>query len=102
MAAGCRRPPPALCLGIETGRTIMASETFEIEKSEAEWRQSLSPEQFRGLRQHGTEGARTSPLDKPHAARSYAFAGWGEPLFSSDAKFASGTRSPTFSAPPHG
>ena len=77
----------------------MASETFEIEKSEAEWRKALSPEQYRVLRQHGTERAGTSPLDKQYAAGTYACAGCGEPLFASDAKFDSGTGWPSFSAP---
>ena len=75
------------------------SETFEIEKSEAEWRKSLSPEQFRVLRQHGTERAGASPLDKQYAAGTYACAGCGQPLFSSDAKFDSGTGWPSFTAP---
>ena len=75
------------------------SETFEIEKSEAEWRRSLSPEQFRVLRQHGTERAGTSPLDKQYAAGSYGCAGCGQPLFASDAKFDSGTGWPSFTAP---
>ena len=57
------------------------SETFEIEKSEAEWRKTLSPEQFRVLRQHGTERAGSSPLDKHDVAGTYACAGCGEPLF---------------------
>ena len=78
------------------------TETFEIEKSEAEWRKSLSPEQFRVLRQHGTERAGTSPLDKQYAAGTYACAGCGETLFSSDAKFDSGTGWPSFTAPVDG
>jgi peptide-methionine (R)-S-oxide reductase len=75
------------------------TETFEIEKSEAEWRKSLGPEQFRVLRQHGTERAGTSPLDKQYAAGTYACAGCGQPLFSSEAKFDSGTGWPSFTAP---
>ena len=39
-------------------------QTFEFTKSDAEWRQALSPEQYRVLREHGTERAGTSPLDK--------------------------------------
>ena len=77
----------------------MADETFEIEKSEAEWRQSLTPEQFRVLRQHGTERAGSSPLDKQYGAGTYACAGCGEPLFTSDTKFDSGTGWPSFFAP---
>ena len=75
------------------------SETFEIEKSEAEWRKTLSPEQFRVLRQHGTERAGSSPLDKHDAAGTYACAGCGEPLFTAQAKFDSGTGWPSFTQP---
>ena len=75
------------------------SETFEIEKSEAEWRKTLSPEQFRVLRQHGTERAGSSPLDKHYAAGTYACAGCGEPLFVAQAKFDSGTGWPSFFQP---
>ena len=75
------------------------SETFEIEKSEAEWRKTLSPEQFRVLRKHGTERAGSSPLDKQYAAGTYACAGCGEPLFSAQAKFDSGTAWPSFTQP---
>jgi peptide-methionine (R)-S-oxide reductase len=39
----------------------------KIEKSDAEWRQSLSPEQYRVLRKHGTERSGSSPLDKNYA-----------------------------------
>ena len=75
------------------------TETFEIVKSEAEWRQSLTPEQFRVLRQHGTERAGSRPLDKQYGAGAYACAGCGEPLFTSDPKFDSGTGWPSFFAP---
>jgi len=77
----------------------MTDETFEIVKSEAEWRQSLTPEQFRVLRQHGTERAGTSLLDKQYAPGTYACAGCGQELFSADAKFDSGTGWPSFFAP---
>jgi peptide-methionine (R)-S-oxide reductase len=40
------------------------SKAFEIVKSESEWRTQLTPEQFRVLREHGTERAGSSPLDK--------------------------------------
>jgi len=78
------------------------TETFEIEKSEAEWRKQLTPEQFRVLRQHGTERAGTSPLDKEYGCGTYRCAGCGLELFASDAKFDSGTGWPSFSAPLRG
>lgn len=76
-----------------------AADHDRVVKDEAEWRQTLTPEQFRVLRQHGTERAGTSPLNKQHAAGTYRCAGCGNPLFSSETKFDSGTGWPSFWAP---
>ncbi|MER3492749.1 MAG: peptide-methionine (R)-S-oxide reductase [Mastigocladus sp. ERB_26_2] len=78
------------------------SEKFEINKTEEEWRQILTPEQFRVLRKHGTERAGTSPLDKNYADGTYVCAGCGQPLFTSETKFNSGTGWPSFYAPIEG
>ena len=51
------------------------------------------------LRDHGTERAGSSPLDKEYAEGIYHCAGCGQPLFASDTKFNSGTGWPSFSAP---
>ncbi|MBE9166131.1 peptide-methionine (R)-S-oxide reductase MsrB [Pleurocapsales cyanobacterium LEGE 06147] len=75
------------------------NENFEIQKTEQEWRESLTPEQFRVLRKHGTERAGTSPLDKQYAKGIYVCAGCGQPLFTSETKFNSGTGWPSFNAP---
>jgi peptide-methionine (R)-S-oxide reductase len=75
------------------------ADTFEIVKSEAEWRAELTPEQYRVLREHGTERAATSPLDKEYGAGTYRCAGCDLPLFSSDTKFDSRTGWPSFWAP---
>jgi peptide-methionine (R)-S-oxide reductase len=72
---------------------------YEISKSDREWKQQLSPEQFRVLRQHGTERAFTSPLDKQYAEGTYICAGCGSPLFSSETKYDSRTGWPSFYAP---
>lgn len=72
---------------------------FEIQKTEQEWQETLTPEQFRVLRKHGTERAGTSALDKNYAQGTYVCAGCGQPLFSSDTKFNSGTGWPSFYAP---
>jgi peptide-methionine (R)-S-oxide reductase len=74
-------------------------ETFEIEKSDAEWRAALSPEQYRVLRGHGTERAGTSPLDREKRAGEFVCAGCGTALFASDTKFNSGTGWPSFFRP---
>ena len=75
------------------------NENFEVTKTEAEWQQILTPEQFQVLRQHGTERAGTSPLDKQYDKGTYACAGCGLPLFTSETKFDSGTGWPSFYAP---
>jgi peptide-methionine (R)-S-oxide reductase len=74
-------------------------ETFEISKTEREWQTLLSPEQYKVLRQHGTERAGSSPLDKEYGAGQYVCAGCGLPLFSSATKFNSGTGWPSFYQP---
>jgi peptide-methionine (R)-S-oxide reductase len=76
-----------------------AEQTFEITKSDAEWRQALSPEQYRVLREHGTERAGSSPLDKEHTKGAFLCAGCELALFSSDTKFDSRTGWPSFYAP---
>ena len=62
-------------------------ETYEVAHSESEWKQMLTPEQYRVLRDHGTERAGTSPLDREKRAGKFACAGCGQELFASDAKF---------------
>jgi peptide-methionine (R)-S-oxide reductase len=81
---------------------MATSETFEITKTEPEWRRLLTPEQFRVLRQHGTERAWSSPLDKEYGRGSFVCGGCELPLFASDTKFDSGTGWPSFWAPIEG
>src|SRR5690348_13430950 len=59
--------------------------------SDGEWRKRLSPEAYYVLRNHGTERAGTSPLNREKHKGTFACAGCELPLFSSDAKFESGT-----------
>jgi peptide-methionine (R)-S-oxide reductase len=70
--------------------------------NEVDWRQRLSPEQYRVLRKHGTERAGSSPLAAEKRAGVFVCAGCGQELFASDAKFESGTGWPSFSAPIEG
>ena len=67
--------------------------------TDEEWRQRLSPEQYRVLRQAGTERAFTGEYEKNKAAGDYVCAGCGQPLFESDAKFDSGSGWPSFTRP---
>jgi peptide-methionine (R)-S-oxide reductase len=72
---------------------------FEIEKTDAEWRAQLTPQQYHILRQHGTEPPFSSPLLKEHRKGVFACAGCDLPLYSSETKFESGTGWPSFWKP---
>jgi peptide-methionine (R)-S-oxide reductase len=72
---------------------------YEIQKTEQEWKGILTPEAFKVLRKHGTERAGTSPLDKVYDDGTYLCAACGQPLFTSDTKFNSGTGWPSFYQP---
>ena len=76
-----------------------AATTFEVAKTDEEWKKLLTPEQYDVLRQHGTERAGTSPLDHEKRAGTFACAGCDLPLFSSETKFDSGTGWPSFFQP---
>ena len=71
-------------------------------RTEEEWRRLLTPEQFRVLREHGTERAGTSPLNAEKRAGMFRCGGCGHVLFSSDTKFESGTGWPSFWEPVDG
>ena len=79
-----------------------SKEQFEIEKTDKEWQENLTPEQYRVLRKHGTERAGTSPLDKIYDEGVYECAGCGQTLFTSETKYNSGTGWPSFYAPIEG
>ena len=70
-----------------------------MEKTREEWRAALTPDEFHVLREHGTERPGSSPLNAEKRAGTFTCAGCGRPLFSSAAKFESGTGWPSFSAP---
>ena len=72
---------------------------MKVEKSDAEWREELTPEQYRVLRQEGTERAGTSPLNNEKRPGTFKCAGCGNPVFDAAAKFESGTGWPSFYAP---
>ena len=76
-----------------------AAEKFEIEKTDAEWRAQLTPQQYEILRKEGTERPGSSPLLKEHRKGIFACAGCDLPLFASETKFESGTGWPSFWAP---
>src|SRR5215203_6520013 len=70
-----------------------------VEKTDAQWRESLTPEQYQVLRKAGTERAFTGPYVNEKTPGMYHCAGCGAELFSSNAKFDSGTGWPSFTDP---
>ena len=73
--------------------------TDKIQLTDAEWRERLSPDQYRVLRQGGTERAFTGAYEQNKAAGEYVCAGCGEPLFSSETKYNSGSGWPSYYQP---
>jgi peptide-methionine (R)-S-oxide reductase len=70
-----------------------------IEKSDEEWRRSLTPEQYHVMREKGTERPFSGEYNKTKEEGTYVCAACGNPLFSSDAKYDSGTGWPSFYRP---
>lgn len=71
----------------------------KITKTDEEWRAQLSREEYRVAREHGTERAFTSPLNSEKREGVFNCVACGEPLFSSETKFDSGTGWPSFYKP---
>ena len=71
----------------------------KIKKSEQEWRQELTPEQYRVMREAGTEPAFTGKYYKTKDSGTYVCAACGQPLFDSETKYESGTGWPSFYKP---
>jgi peptide-methionine (R)-S-oxide reductase len=77
----------------------VASRTFPVTRTEAEWRQRLTPEQFAVMRSHGTERPNSCALLHEKRAGSFDCAGCDTALFESKLKFESGTGWPSFTVP---
>jgi len=73
-----------------------------IEKTDDEWKKTLTPEQFHVLREHGTERAGTSPLNVEKREGIFMCGACCQPLFTSDTKYESGTGWPSFYRPIEG
>jgi len=83
------------------GQSSAAAEAtaYAVTHTDAEWRQRLTPEQYRILRSHGTERAGTSALNREKRKGTYVCAGCDQALFRSETKFESGTGWPSFFQP---
>ena len=77
----------------------MTSTTFPVERSDAEWRNLLTPEQYAVMRGHGTERPGSCALLSEKRPGRFSCAGCEQPLFDSKGKFESGTGWPSFNDP---
>jgi peptide-methionine (R)-S-oxide reductase len=88
------------CMQVENGpRSASWNMNNKITKTDAQWRRQLTAEQFRVLREHGTERAFSGAFARSHDPGTYHCAGCGLDLFGADAKFESGTGWPSFWKP---
>lgn len=86
----------ALALSAPFAARAKGTATFEITRTDAEWREMLTDLQYEVMRREGTERSFTSPLDKFFEAGTYICRGCDLPLYSSEAKYDSGTGWPSF------
>jgi peptide-methionine (R)-S-oxide reductase len=99
MACGCSHPAPA---PTPPPAAAAPQRGDRVSKSDEEWRKQLTPEQYRVMREKGTERAFTGAYWDAHQRATYVCAACGLPLFESDTKFDSGTGWPSFTAPIRG
>lgn len=95
---------PSLSAACTAGADVQANadgkaRQFEVTRTDAEWRKALTPDQYRVLRKHDTERPGSSALNDEHRPGTYHCAGCDLALYSSQAKFESGTGWPSFTAP---
>jgi peptide-methionine (R)-S-oxide reductase len=72
---------------------------YPVTRTDAEWRELLTPEQYTIMRMHGTERPGSCALNYEKRAGTFECVGCGQPLFRSGVKFESGTGWPSFNAP---
>ncbi|BFZ53959.1 Peptide methionine sulfoxide reductase B5 [Savitreella phatthalungensis] len=102
LASPKTKPIPTLAAGLFAAFFGSSSSSandmtkYPVQKSDQEWRAVLSPEQFRVLRQKGTEAPGSSPIEKQRAQGIYHCAGCDAPLYKSESKFDSGCGWPAY------
>ncbi|KHK92288.1 peptide-methionine (R)-S-oxide reductase MsrB [Novosphingobium malaysiense] len=94
IGAGAALPVLSAC-----GSGDAQAKTYPVRYSKAEWRRRLTSEQFRILREAGTERPYSSPLNDEHRSGTFVCAADGHPLYSSKTKYDSGTGWPSFWKP---
>ena len=87
------------CAQSPVNKKEKAMTNYEVQKSDDEWKKQLTPEQYNVTRQHGTERAFTGEYWDNHEKGVYNCVCCGNPLFTSDTKFESGTGWPSFYQP---
>lgn len=98
LASACALTPVIWWLsGPSTDSTV--AESFPVQKSDDEWRRTLTPAQYQTLRHHDTERPYTSPLNHETRTGIFHCAACGHDLFASNTKFESGTGWPSFYRP---
>jgi peptide-methionine (R)-S-oxide reductase len=81
---------------------MKSDQQFAVTKTDEEWRRQLSPEQYRVLREHGTERPGSCALLQEKRAGTFSCVGCSTPLFRAERKFESGTGWPSFFSPLEG
>src|SRR3974390_1091920 len=100
LTSGVALSAVATAVQFSRAEPMTASDTVDYRHlSDMDWRQRLTANQYMILRQHGTERAGSSPLNKEKRKGRFVCAGCDLPLFSSDTKFESGTGWPSFYQP---
>lgn len=84
------------CNGSAQKNKTENKKTFQVTKTDEQWKAELTPEQYYVLRKAGTERAFSSPLNNNHEKGTYVCAACNTPLFLSEHKFDSGTGWPSF------
>jgi peptide-methionine (R)-S-oxide reductase len=84
------------CNGSAQKNKAETNKTYQVSKTDEQWKAELNPEQYYVLRKEGTERAFSSPLNKNYEKGVYVCAACNTPLFKSEHKFDSGTGWPSF------